>query len=140
MSKITITNESSMVVDPIEVELHTEYLYDEVYIPVTYNFTSDNLPAKNRTGWRCDKFTEVYIRLTTDKWKIKYEFQVWRENTSDNKGVNINITDGKTYPIVKFNDFNANKRHVNENKKCQKSSGSKIFCCCFTATDYDKVN
>jgi hypothetical protein len=139
MSKITINNESSMVVDPIGIELHTECLYDEVYVPVTYKFTSDNLPAKKRTTWQCDKFTKVYIQLTTDKWKIKYEFQGWL-SMSDIKGVNINITDGKTYPIVKFNGINANRRYVDENKKCQKPSWPKIFCCCSATTDYDEVN
>jgi hypothetical protein len=138
MSKITITNESSTVVDPIEVEIQYECLYDEVYAPVTYKFTSDDLPANKQTPWQCDKFTKVNIRLTTDKWEIKYKFDRWLL-ICNIKGVNINITDGETYPIVKFNDFNADRRYVYENKKCQKPSWPKIFCCC-SATDYDEVN
>ena len=111
MARVVINNESSMLTAPIEVKLWYNTLYDDVQVPMEFEFTQPiGLLADACTTHTCKEITRACVYLTTPKWKIKYLFYTMYPRVPF-KEININITDGNQCPIVKVNNYSADKKN-----------------------------
>jgi hypothetical protein len=134
MAKVIINNESSVLTAPIEVKIWYNTRQDDVKKEMEFKCT---LPIGSsddkRTSYTCEEITHAWVYLTSSEWKITYIFYTLNVSWVTFEEINISITDGNQYPIVKINGRSVDKREIEHNR------GVGLWWCCGLADNYDTI-